>query len=31
MEICQQIGLIILVSLMIFVFYNDIAKLFTAS
>lgn len=28
MEICQQIGLVILVSLMIFVFYNDIARLF---
>lgn len=29
MEICQQIGLVILVSLMVFVFYNDIVRLFT--
>jgi regulator of sigma E protease len=29
MEICQQIGLVLLVSLMIFVFYNDIARIFT--
>jgi len=30
-EILQQIGLVILVSLMIFVFYNDIVRLFTKS
>ena len=30
-EILQQVGLIILVSLMIFVFYNDIVRLFTKS
>jgi len=29
MEICQQIGLVLLVSLMVFVFYNDIARIFT--
>lgn len=29
MEICQQIGLVILVTLMVFVFYNDIVRLFT--
>lgn len=29
MEICQQIGLVILVTLMIFVFYNDLARIFT--
>jgi regulator of sigma E protease len=28
MEICQQVGLAILASLMLFVFYNDIARLF---
>jgi regulator of sigma E protease len=28
MEICQQIGLVILVTLMVFVFYNDIVRLF---
>jgi len=28
-EICQQLGLVILVSLMVFVFYNDITRLFT--
>ncbi|HSH12868.1 MAG TPA: M50 family metallopeptidase, partial [Desulfurivibrionaceae bacterium] len=28
MEVCQQVGLVILASLMIFVFYNDIARLF---
>jgi membrane-associated protease RseP (regulator of RpoE activity) len=29
MEICQQIGLVLLVSLMVFVFYNDIARILT--
>jgi regulator of sigma E protease len=29
MEICQQIGLVILVTLMVFVFYNDLVRLFT--
>jgi regulator of sigma E protease len=29
MEICQQVGLVILVTLMVFVFYNDIVRLFT--
>ena len=29
MEICQQVGLVLLVSLMVFVFYNDIARIFT--
>lgn len=28
MEICQQVGLVLLASLMVFVFYNDIARLF---
>jgi len=28
MEVCQQVGLVILASLMLFVFYNDIARLF---
>ena len=27
-EICQQLGLVVLVSLMVFVFYNDIVRLF---
>jgi membrane-associated protease RseP (regulator of RpoE activity) len=28
MEILQQIGLVLLVTLMIFVFYNDIVRVF---
>jgi regulator of sigma E protease len=28
MEICQQVGLVLLATLMVFVFYNDIARLF---
>lgn len=28
-EICQQFGLVVLVSLMIFVFYNDLTRVFT--
>ncbi|NTV14087.1 MAG: RIP metalloprotease RseP [Desulfobulbaceae bacterium] len=28
MEICQQVGIVLLASLMVFVFYNDIARLF---
>ena len=30
-EICQQIGLVLLVSLMFFVFYNDLVRIFTKS
>jgi len=28
MEMCQQVGIVLLASLMVFVFYNDIARLF---